>query len=75
MRPVSDDWYDPAAASQADFSMMQSCMAGIISARFVLMEELKAEDRPGIRRRLERELDDFFKTGNLLASLMKSEDR
>jgi len=66
------EWEHPATAGQAAGESQQRLQAGIIATRLNIMNKIHNETDRGSVRRMERQLDDLYKTGVLLASLMKS---
>jgi len=66
------EWTHPSTAAAADGGSQQRLSAAIIATRLNLMNRIHDETERGCVRRMERELDDLYKTGVLLASLLKS---
>jgi len=66
------EWAHPSTAAAADGGSQQRLAAAIIATRLNLMNQLHDTDNRQEARRMERELDDLYKSGVLLASLLKS---
>jgi len=67
------EWTDPHTAGQAAAESQKRVLAGLISLRLVLANELWEEKDRSACRKLERALDDAQKTGTLLSSLLNAE--
>jgi len=66
------EWTHPSTAAAADGGSQQRLSAAIIATRLNIMNKLHSTENRMEARKMERQLDDLYKTGILLASLLKS---
>jgi hypothetical protein len=66
-------WGSPSEAAAADFASQKRLQAQIVCAMLSVMDEKHATQDRSTERRLKEQFDDLYRTGIVLASLLKAE--
>ena len=67
------EWDDPTTAAQASYESTIRLQAMLIATRLSLQNELSEEQDRSLRRAIERDLDDCYKTAVMVASKLNAE--
>ena len=66
------EWTHPSTAAAADGGSQQRIQAALIATMLNLINQKHGESDRGQVRKLEREIDEVYRAGILVASLLKS---